>query len=94
MTAWSVYIVRCADGSLYTGIARDVGRRVEGHNSSNLLAANYTRARRPVVLVYEEAVATRSAALKREYQIKQLNREGKELLVQGDGGRAETGSDE
>lgn len=78
---WSVYIVRCADGSLYTGIAKDVARRVEEHNSNNLLAANYTRARRPVTLVYREAAATRSAAGRREYRIKQMNRLEKEALI-------------
>ena len=83
MTAWSVYIVRCADGSLYTGIAKDVARRVKEHNANNLLAANYTRARRPVTLVYQEAVATRSAAGKREYQVKQMSRQEKEALVRG-----------
>jgi putative endonuclease len=69
------------DGSLYTGIARDVARRVEEHNSNNLLAANYARTRRPVVLVYREFAATRSAALKREYQIKHMSRREKETLV-------------
>lgn len=78
---WSVYIVRCADGSLYTGIATDVARRVAEHNTNNLLAARYTRARRPVVLVYEEAAATRSAAGKREYEVKQMSREQKEALA-------------
>lgn len=83
MESWSVYIVRCADGSLYTGIATDVARRVEEHNASNLLAARYTRARRPVVLVYQEAVASRSAAGKREYELKQMSREEKEALAAG-----------
>ena len=78
---WIVYIVRCADGTLYTGIAKDVARRVEEHNSNRLLAANYTRARRPVTLVYSEAAATRSAACRREYEIKQLRRQDKEALV-------------
>jgi len=81
MPAWNVYMVRCADGSLYTGIARDVARRVEEHNTNNALAANYTRSRRPVTLVYSEAVATRSAAGRREYQIKQLKRQEKEALL-------------
>jgi len=80
---WIVYMVRCADGTLYTGIATDVARRVEEHNSNRLLAANYTRARRPVTLVYSEAAATRSAAGKREYQIKQLNKQAKEALIAG-----------
>jgi putative endonuclease len=83
VSPWTVYVVNCADGSLYTGIARDVARRVEEHNSNNLLAANYTRARRPVVLVYQELAATRSAALKREHQIKHMSRRAKETLVLG-----------
>ncbi len=78
-------MARCADGSLYTGIARDVARRIEEHNSNNVLAANYTRARRPVTLVYREAAATRSAAAKREYQIKQMSRQAKEALIAGAG---------
>jgi putative endonuclease len=78
---WFVYIVRCADRTLYTGIARDVTRRVEEHNSNNLLAANYTRARRPVALVHREAVKTRSAAARREYEIKQMARHEKEALI-------------
>lgn len=81
MEAWNVYMVRCADGSLYTGIARDVERRVREHNTNNVLAANYTRSRRPVMLVYSETAATRSAAGKREYQIKQLSRQEKEALL-------------
>ena len=78
---WFVYIVRCADDTLYTGIAKDVARRIEEHNSSNLLAASYTRARRPVVLVHKEEVKTRSAAARREYEIKQLTRREKESLI-------------
>ena len=85
METWSVYIVRCADGSLYTGIATDVARRVEEHNANNLLAARYTRARRPVVLVYQEAAASRSAAGRREYELKQMSREEKEALAAGRG---------
>jgi putative endonuclease len=81
VSSWIVYIVRCADGTLYTGIAKDVMRRVEEHNSSNLLAASYTRARRPVVLVYQETTPTRSTASKREYEIKQLSRADKEALL-------------
>lgn len=80
MATWIVYIVHCADGTLYTGIAKDVARRIEEHNLNNLLAAKYTRARRPVVLVYQESAATRSAALKREHQIKQMSRREKERM--------------
>ena len=78
---WFIYIVRCVDDTLYTGIAKDVDRRVAEHNSNDGLASNYTRARRPVALVYSEAVETRSAALKREYQIKQLTRQEKDELL-------------
>ncbi len=84
---WTIYILRCSDDTLYTGMAKDAVRRVEEHNSSKRLASNYTRARRPVVLVYQEAVETRSEALKREYAIKQLTREQKEALVRERGRR-------
>ena len=82
-SAWTVYILRCADGSLYTGITRDIARRVKEHNSNGMLAARYTRARRPVELVYQEPAATRSAASKREYRIKRLSRGDKQKLVEG-----------
>lgn len=81
MSVWAVYVVRCADDTLYTGIARDAARRIEEHNSSKRLASSYTRARRPVALVYQEMAATRSDALKREYAIKQMSREEKEELI-------------
>jgi putative endonuclease len=83
---WFVYIVRCADDTLYTGIAKDAARRVEEHNSNNLLAANYTRARRPVALVHREAAKTRSEAARREYEIKQMTRREKEDLIGRGGG--------
>ena len=82
MPDWYVYMVRCADASLYTGIATDVQRRVAEHNASDTLAARYTRARRPVQLVYEEVCASRAAAAQREYAIKQLTRAQKENLIQ------------
>ena len=78
---WSVYMVRCLDGSLYTGIAKDVSRRVSEHNSDDGLAANYTRSRRPVILVYQERQRTRSSASKREYAIKQMSRQEKLALI-------------
>ncbi len=83
---WQVYIVRCADGSLYTGIARDVTRRLAEHNGSNGAGASYTRSRRPVALVYREAAKDRSAASKREYAIKQLDRADKLALISAAGG--------
>lgn len=78
---WQVYIVRCADGSFYTGITTDVARRVAEHNGTGRAGARYTRARRPVVLVYQEAATNRSEAGRREYQIKQLTRREKLKLV-------------
>lgn len=78
---WTVYLIRCADGSLYTGIARDVVQRVRSHNTGR--GAAYTRARRPVTLVYSEAAANRPAALRREWAIKQLTRTEKETLIMG-----------
>jgi len=81
MNDWTVYILRCSDETLYTGITRDVERRIEEHNGSGLLGARYTRARRPVRLVYFEAHETRSDAARREYEIKCLNREEKEVLI-------------
>ena len=79
MAQWYVYMVRCADGSLYTGIAKDVERRVAQHNAGE--GAKYTRGRRPVALVYREAVKDRPAALRREYAIKQLRASGKRALI-------------
>lgn len=81
MDNWYVYMVRCADDSLYTGVAKDIQRRVEEHNNNDVLGAKYTRARRPVELVYEEACCSRSAACKREYEIKQLDKDAKENLI-------------
>jgi predicted GIY-YIG superfamily endonuclease len=78
---WYVYIVRCSDHSLYTGIATDVEARLRQHNAGN--GARYTRSRLPVVLVYREAAADRSAASRREYAIKQMTAVDKRRLVQG-----------
>ena len=81
MKNWYVYIVRCADSSLYTGITTDPERRLAEHNSGGRKSAACTRARRPVSLVYTETAASRSSAAKREYQIKQLSRKEKLALV-------------
>ena len=78
---WFVYIVRCSDNSLYTGIAMDVERRIDEHNNDNKTGAKYTRARRPVKLVYFEEVASRSEAATRESVIKKLTRPEKEALI-------------
>lgn len=79
---WTVYILRCSDHSLYTGITRDLNRRLNEHNEDNRLAAAYTRARRPVSLVYQEAHPDRSSASKREAQIKKMNKAEKEKLIE------------
>ena len=76
---WFVYVVRCADGTLYTGTTTDVSRRVAQHNAGT--ASRYTRSRLPVVLVYHKRVADQSSALKREAAIKKLSRQDKEALV-------------
>ena len=76
-----VYILKCADDTLYTGIATELERRIEEHNSSDK-GAKYTRARRPVELVYSESYPDRSAASKREYEIKKkMNRVEKLELI-------------
>jgi putative endonuclease len=76
---WFVYLVRCGDGSLYTGIATDVESRVSVHNDGR--GARYTRSRRPVTLVYVERRRSRSSALKRELAIKALARVEKLALI-------------
>ena len=75
-----VYIVRCADGTLYTGWTTDVERRVAQHNTGR--GARYTRMHRPVALVYREEAPDRSTAMRRERAIKKLDRERKERLVE------------
>ncbi len=80
-----VYIVRCADGTLYTGYARDPDARAKTHNSGR--GARYTSGRRPVMLVYVEACASRGEALSREYRLKRLRRERKEALIAKAGAR-------
>lgn len=84
MKTWYVYILRCSDGTLYTGSTDDVGRRVAVHNSGK--GAKYTRGRTPVEVVYTEKCESYSAALKREYAIKQLSRQEKWNLIQKQGG--------
>ena len=78
---WWVYMVCCSDGSLYTGIATDVERRVAVHNRGQRSAARYTRGRRPVVLVYREQCVGRSQAARREHAIKRLRRRDKWALI-------------
>jgi putative endonuclease len=77
--SWYVYMVRCADASLYTGVTTDLARRIREHNSPKL-AAKYTRVRQPVTLVYHEPAADRSSAQTREAALKRLPRATKETL--------------
>jgi|JI8StandDraft_1071087.scaffolds.fasta_scaffold226905_2 putative endonuclease len=81
--SWFVYLLRCADNTLYTGIATDLKRRLAEHNGENNSnkGARYTRHRRPVVLVYSEVLSNRVSASQREYAIKQLSRTAKEQLI-------------
>lgn len=76
---WTLYLLRCRDGSLYAGITTDLERRVAQHQAG--VASRYTRGRTPVRIVYRESWASRSEALKREYAVKALSRDEKERLV-------------
>lgn len=77
-----VYVLRCGDDTLYTGYTTDVQRRVAEHDRGE--GAKYTRGRTPVELVHVESFESRSIAMRREYEIKQLDRSAKESLVSGD----------
>lgn len=81
MQEWIVYMVRCRDDSLYTGITTDVQRRLTEHNLDPRRAARYTWGRRPVQLVYQEALPDRASASRREAAIKALDRGAKEALI-------------
>lgn len=76
---WQVYVVSCADGSLYTGVTNALDARIAAHNRG--LGAKYTRTRLPVRLVYSETAADRGAALRREHAIKALSRAAKQTLL-------------
>ena len=75
-----VYLLRCADGTLYTGFTNDLARRLAAHNAGR--GAKYTRGRRPVELVYWESFSNKSSALRRENAIKQLPRRQRLTLIQ------------
>lgn len=79
MADWTVYMLRCADDTLYTGIARDAAARLAAHNDGR--GAKYTRARRPVSLIWAEPATCRSSASKREYAIKRMKRAEKLALL-------------
>jgi putative endonuclease len=79
MKRWTVYMLRCADGTLYSGVAVDLAARVAVHNAGK--GAKYTRARLPVTVVWSRGVKDRSAALKKEIELKSLSRGEKLVLV-------------
>lgn len=79
--AWSVYVLRCRDGTYYTGCTSDAQRRLAEHNAGR--GARYTRTRTPVELVYQEPQPDRSSAQRRESEIRRLRRPHKEALIQG-----------
>ncbi|MCY3768199.1 MAG: GIY-YIG nuclease family protein [Gammaproteobacteria bacterium] len=80
---WFVYMVRCRDGSLYTGISTNVERRIREHNFDDRKGSRYVRSKRPVTLVYQEGCADRSFASIREFQIRKMNKTAKEKLISG-----------
>lgn len=79
---WIVYILQCADNSLYTGVTTDIEQRVKKHNSKS--GAEYTKFRTPVKVIYHEQYESKSEALKREFQIKSWKRSKKIVLINGD----------
>tara|TARA_Y100000590_G_C15440756_1_gene908792 strand:+ start:617 stop:856 length:240 start_codon:yes stop_codon:yes gene_type:complete len=76
---WYVYILKCNDNSLYTGITNNLNKRVATHNSGK--GAKYTKTRTPVSLIYKESFETKAESLKREIEIKKLNRKEKLALI-------------
>lgn len=76
---WYLYILRCGDGTFYTGITTDVDKRLEAHRSGR--GAKYTRGRAPLEVIYRECCGTHSDALKREMEVKRLSREEKQALI-------------
>lgn len=80
-TVWWVYILRCGDGTLYTGIATDVDRRVSEHTSQGAKGAKYLRGRLPLEIVFRKEIGTRSEASKEELRIKKLSRRDKLRLL-------------
>lgn len=82
VSMWYLYLIRCANGHLYTGITTDVARRFNEHQSNGPKAAKYLRGKGPLTLMYQEQVGTRSDALKREIAVKKLSRVRKLALIE------------
>ena len=93
MSDWHLYLLRCGDGSLYTGISTDVSRRLREHQSGSRRAAQYLRGRAPLELVFCQWVGTRSAASRVENLVKRLDKSRKEQLAIGSLGLAEVVGD-
>jgi len=83
LPAWYVYMVRCDDGSVYTGISTDVARRLVEHQRGGARSARYLRTRRPVSVIFSQSVGDRSTALSAEHAIKRLEKTQKEALARG-----------
>ena len=83
MQNWYLYIIRCRDGSLYTGVATHVERRFTEHAAQGNRCAKYLRGKAPLKLVFKRKIGTRGRALAFEYKVKQLSKSGKELLILG-----------
>lgn len=81
--SWAVYLIKCADNTFYTGVTTDIERRVNEHNTDDKKGAKYTRARRPVALVWSEEHPNRTKACQREYEIKRWRRAKKVELTGG-----------
>ena len=93
MNTWSVYLIRCSDNSLYTGISNDVDKRFAIHQSGSKQAAKYTRNRHPLKLVFTAEIGAKSCASKTEYYLKKLPKKTKEQLVARKTSLAELGLD-
>ncbi len=83
MNIWFIYLIRCNDGSLYTGITTDVSRRFEEHQGDNGKGSKYLRGKAPLQLVFKKKIGSKNLALKIEHKIKKLTKIKKELLVEG-----------
>jgi putative endonuclease len=81
MPDWFLYIIRCGDSSLYTGITTDVQRRLAEHRGKGGKGARYLRGRGPLIVVYKRKAGTRSGALKMEYKVKSMKKKEKEKLI-------------
>ena len=84
MSEWYLYIVKCRDGSLYTGITIDVARRFEEHCGKGTAGAKYLKSRGPLKLVFQAKIGNRALAMKVERKVKKLPKDKKEMLIKGD----------